>query len=405
MANALITSSIIAKEALMQLENNMVMGNNVHRTYKKEFVKVGDTVSIRKPVQFSTTKAVTRVNSDVTEKNANIRVQTQAHVSWNFTTADLTMSIEQYSERYIKPAMISLANTVDADLCALYKKLYFATGVAGTTPNAFLDIALMAQKMDEAAIPDDGNRKLVLNPAARWAMADGMKDVFNERRVKDSIDKGYLNTIANFEIFGDQNIVTHTKGVATGTPLVDGASQNVTYESRVNGENIWTQSLITNGWTNSTTDILLEGDLFTIVGVNSVNPISKADTGSLQQFTVREDADSGASTGPATLVISPPIITSGAYQTVTAAPANDAVIVVTASHAANLAFHKNALALVMCPLELPDGAAFKARESYNGMSVRVVKDYDITNDTDIIRLDILYGVEAIDPRLGGRLLG
>jgi len=145
--------------------------------------------------------------------------------------------------------------------------------------------------------------------------------------------------------------------------------------------------------------------VFTIAGVYSVNPVSKQSTGQLQQFTVMADANSGASTGPATLTVSPPIISSGVHQTVSAAPADDAAITVVNSHAANLAFHKNAFALVMCPLELPDSAGFKARESHNGLSVRVVKDYNVDSDEEIIRLDILYGVKAVDPRLAVRLLG
>lgn len=404
MANAIITPDIIAKEAIMQLENNLVMGNNVHREYKKEFVKVGDTVNVRMPVDFTVTDGATRSNQDVVEKNSNVVVDQRKHVSWKFSTQDLTLSVEQYSERYIKPAMIRLANTVDSSLAGLYKKVYHAAGTAGTPPATFAALAGVAQKMDEVAVPDDGQRKLVLNPAAHWGMADGLKGVYNQKRVEEMIGRGYLGQIANFNIFGDQNIKSHTKGVATGTPLVKGAAQSVTYASLTSGSSFWQSTLATDGWTVSTTGILKEGDLFTIAGVYSVNPISKESTGQLQQFTVLADADSDG-TGNATLTVSPPIIASGVHQTVTAAPADNAAITVTNSHAANMAFHKNAFALVMCPLELPDSAGFKARETHNGMSVRVVKDYDIDSDEEIIRLDILYGVKAVDPRLAARLLG
>ena len=405
MANAIITPDIIAKEAIMQLENNLVMGNNVHREYKKEFVKVGDTVNVRMPVDFTVTDGATRSNQDVVEKNSNVVVDQRKHVSWKFSTQDLTLSVEQYSERYIKPAMIRLANTVDASLAALYKNVYHCAGTAGTTPATFAALAGAAQKMDEVAVPDDGQRRLVLNPAAHWSMADGLKGVYNQKRVEEFIGRGHLGSIANFDIFGDQNIKSHTKGVATGTPLVNGAGQSVTYASLTSGSSFWQSTLITDGWTASTTGILKAGDVFTIAGVYAVNPISKESTGALQQFTVLADADSGATTGPATLTVSPPIIASGVHQTVSAAPADNAAITVVNSHAANLAFHKNAFALVMCPLELPDSAGFKARETHNGMSVRVVKDYDIDSDEEIIRLDILYGVKAVDPRLAVRLLG
>lgn len=404
MANAIITPSIIAKEAIMQLENNMVMGNNVHREYKKEFVKVGDTVNVRMPVDFTVTDGATRSNQDVVEKNSNIVIDQRKHVSWKFSTQDLTLAVEEYSERYIKPAMIRLANTVDASLASLYKKVYHAAGTAGTPPATFAAVAAAAQKMDEVAVPDDGQRKLILNPAAHWSLADGLKGVYNQKRVEDFIGRGYLGTIANYDIFGDQNIKSHTKGTATGTPLVNGGAQNVTYASLTSGSSFWQSNLITDGWTISITGILKAGDVFTIAGVFAVNPISKESTGALQQFTVISDVNSDG-TGNATLAVSPPIISSGVHQTVSAAPADNAAITVVASHAANLAFHKNAFALCMCPLELPDSAVFKARESHNGMSVRVVKDYDIDSDEEIIRLDILYGVKAVDPRLAVRLLG
>lgn len=404
MANAVITPTMIAKEALMQLENNLVMGNNVFREYKKEFVKVGSSVNVRMPVDFTVTDGASRTNQDVVEKNSNITVDKRKHVSWKFSTQDLTTTIEEYSERYITPAMIRLANQVDSDLCALYKQVYFTAGTAGTTPNAFSVLGAAAQKMDEVAIPNDGQRKLVLNPAANWSMADALKGVYSSKTVEDMIRKGSLGTIAGLDIYGDQNIYTHTKGTATGTPLVNGAAQNVTYASLTSGSSFWQQTLVTDGWTNSLTPALKQGDVFTIASVYAVNPINKTSTNQLQEFTVMADVNSDGS-GNATITISPPIISSGIFQTVSAAPADNAAITVKASHAANLAFHKNAFALVMLPLEMPDGAAFKARESYNGLSVRVVKDYDIDADEDIIRLDIFYGVKCVDPRLALRLLG
>jgi len=189
--------------------------------------------------------------------------------------------------------------------------------------------------------------------------------------------------------------------------LVDGATQNVTYAA---SKTTWTQSLITNGWTNDTADILLAGDVITLAGVNAVNPVpgegAKQDLGYLQQFTVTADAAAGATTGPATLTISPPIITSGPYQTVTAAPADDAAIVVLGTggtpYSQHLGFHRNAFALVTVPLVMPQGAAFKARATHKGLSIRVIRDYDITNDVEIIRLDILYGWKTIYPDIAAR---
>ena len=402
MPNAIITPSIIAKEALMQLENNLVFGSNVHREYKKEFVKVGDTVSVRKPVRFSVTDGAVASIQDVTESSTPFTINKRKHVAWKFTTQDLTLSIEQYSERYIQPAMISLANQVDSDLAALYRDVNYAVGTAGATPNTFAALGAAAEKMDLGAVPQE-NRKLVLNPTAHWAIADGLKSVFNQSRVENFIGKGYLGTIANFDLFMDQNVQRHTRGVLGGTPLVNGAGQTLTAPTSAQ-LTANTTALVTDGWTNSVANVLVAGDIITLANVNAVNPVSKQDTGQLMQFTVVSNASSNGS-GQATVTISPAIISAGPYQNVTAAPADNAAITTVNTHTANLAFHKNAFGLVTVPLELPDGAAFKAREQDKGISVRVIKDYDFTNDEDRIRIDIMYGVKTLYADLATRLLG
>ena len=414
MSNTLVTPDLIAKEALMQLENNLVFANACHREYVKEFTGgQGSTVSIRRPVKFVTSDGATRENQNVEEKTTNIAVDQRKHVSWNFSTQDLTLSIEEYSERYIKPAMITLANTVDRSLFGLYTRAWNSVGTAGTTPATYAAVAAAAQRLDEMAVPSD-SRHMLMNPAGRYAVTGSQATLeLGERKNRSAYERSQIGEIAMFETYSTQNVPTHVKGVATGTPLVNGASQNVTYANAVGAS--WSQTLATDGWTNSTTGILRAGDVFTIDGVFAVNPVpGEGATGKrvmpyLQQFTVLADANSGAATGPAALTISPPIITSGPHQTVSAAPADNAEITVfggaQTAWPVNLGFHKNAFALVTVPLEMPDGAAFKARETHKGLSVRVVKDYDIDADTDIIRLDILYGVKAVYPDLACRLVG
>ena len=412
MANALITPSIIAKEALVQLENNLTMANNVHREYKKEFVKVGDTVSIRKPVKFYAADGKTRVNQDVEEANTSITVDKQKHVSWKFSSKDLTLTVEDYSERYIKPAMIALANTIDRNGHALYTNVWNHVGTPGTTPANFAAAAAVAQRMDEMAVSTD-MRKLITNPAAGYAIAGTAQTLFMNGVNTQAYRKGSIGEIAGLETFRSQNIVNHTVGAHGGTPLVNGADQDTTYAL---AKNTNSQTLVTDGWTNSTTGVLKAGDVITIDGVFAMNPVpGEGTTGKLQmpylqQFTVLADANSGASTGPATITISPAIITEGPYQTVSAAPADNAEITVVSGTAStaypqNMGFHKNAFALVMCPLELPDGVEFKARETHKGLSARVVKQYSIDDDDDIIRIDVLYGWKAIYPDLAVRLVG
>lgn len=411
MANALITPSIIAKEALVQLENNLGMANNVHREYKKEFVKVGDSVSIRKPVKFYVADGKTRVNQDVEEANTSITVDKQKHISWGFSSKDLTLTIEDYSERYIKPAMISLANKIDRDGHSLYYNLWNHVGTPGTTPTDFDAMAAAAQRLDEMAVPTD-RRKAMLNPAAGYKIAGTATALYMQNVAQSAYRSGSIGEIAGLETFKSQNVVSHTVGALGGTPVVNGADQNVTYAA---SKSTNSQNLVTDGWSTSVTGVLKQGDVFTIAGVFAMNPVpGEGTTGKLQmpylqEFTVLADADSDGS-GNATLSISPAIITSGPYQTVSAAPDDNAAITIKTGTAAtaypqNLVFHRNAFALVTCPLELPDGVSFKARETHKGLSVRVVKDYSIDADEDIIRLDVLYGWKAVYPDLGARLTG
>ncbi len=404
MANSLITPSIIAKEALFQLHNNLVMAMCVHRDYRREFVKIGNSVSIRKPVKFTSTDGATISKQDVSEGTVSLTIDTRKHVAWEFNTEDLTLTVADYSERYILPANIRLANDVDFSLTGLYSSLWWSAGTPGTTPGTFTDLGQSAQYMDEVAIPDDGARKMILNPATRWNIADALKGVYDSQMPRDFIRKGMLGTLANFHIYQDQNVQMHTTGarVEDAAVAVNGAAQHSNSSPQAN-----TQSLITDGWGADTANSVLAGDVFTIAGVNSVNPISKQSTGRLMEFVVTAAAT--PSSNAATLTISPAIRTTGAYQNVDAAPADNALLTFKGNNSTNypqnLAIHKNALALVMVPLALPDGASFKARSQYDGISIRVIKDYSVTDDTDVIRLDIQYGVKAIYPDLGLRLWG
>lgn len=397
MPNSLLTPTVIAREGLMQLENNLVMAGNVHRDYKNEFVKIGDTVTIRRPVKFTVTDGATRSNQDVTENSTTLVINKRKHVSWKFNSQDLTLTIEEYSKRYIAPAAIALANQVDVDLMSLYSSVFWSTGTPGTTPNAFSFLGDAATKLDDGAVPDDGMRKLVWNPKARWSMADAMKGIAAAKTesIEGFIRRGFMGDLANFSIYGDQNVQRHTVGPLGGTPLVNGAAQIGA-------------SLVTDGWTAAAAPRLNAGDVFTIAGVFSVNPVSKQSTGVLQDFVVTAAVSSDAG-GNATIPIAPSIVTSGAYQTVSNSPADNAALTVKGTAATaypqNLAFHQNAFALVTVPLMLPDSVVFKARITHRNISIRIVKDYDIDADEEIIRMDILYGTRAIYPELANRIWG
>ena len=389
MGNTLITPSVIAKEALLQLENNVCMANLVHRDYKKEFVKVGSTVSIRKPVKFVASDGATRVNQDVSESTTSIVIDKQKHVSWEFSAVDLTLTIEEYSKRYIEPACIALANQVDRDLCGLYIDLYNSVGTVNSTPTAYTTFAAAARRLDEEAVPDDGKRVVVLDPAAAWSLignntaGSGITTLFNEEVVRKALREGYLGMLANMKTYKNQNISLHTPGSDFTTVTITTAGQ--------------TGSTITSAGGN-----FLKGDMFSIAAVNAVNPISRQSTGVVRNFVCTAD-------GTTSLSIRPSIISSGAYQTVNTTNLVNAVMTAigTASTAYtnSLAFHKNCFALVMIPIELPDSCAFKGRETHNNLSIAVVKDFDIDTYKEVIRLDVLYGVKTIYPEFGVRILG
>jgi len=402
MSNTIITPSIIAKVGLAQLQNNLVMGNKVYRQYSKEFVKVGDTISVRRPVQFSAQDGATAVNQDVTEGKFSVQMASRKHVSWSFNTQDLTLSVEDYNERYIRPAAIALANQIDYDLCGLYNKVWNWVGTPGQVVNSYADFALGPKRLDKMAVPQD-MRQSVLSPDDKWGMLGSQTALYIQGAANDAYRRGDLGDIGGVSTAMDQNIRQHTTGALAGSPQVDGANQNVTYATSKDSN---TFSLITKGWTGNTT--ILPGDVLTLDGCYSVNPKSKATTGVLQQFVVISGGPASGG-GAATLVLAPAMITSGPYQNVTAAPADSATITPlgtgATAYAQNLVFHKNAFALVTADLQMPDGVAFKAREAQDGYSLRVIKWYDGENDEEKIRLDVLYGVKAIYADLATRLSG
>ena len=395
--NSLLTPTIIAKEALMQLTNHLAMSRHVHTAYKNEFVKVGQTITVRKPNKFRAKKAQTRDNTDLSEPSTSITMSTQAHVSWAFSSVDLTTTIEDYSKRYISPAANALANVVDADLCGLYDDVYNSAGTPGITPATFAALGAAQQLLDDEAVPSD-TRVGILNPAANWALADGLKGTFAQQVAKDIMTKGWLGQIANLNLYSDQNVVRHTTGVftASATPVM-----NTTIDATAT-------EIVTKGW-DSTNNTVTVGDVFTIAAVYAVNPMSGASTGELRRFTVTEAATSDTTM---TIKISPSIVygATNPYTTVSAYPLADAALTFLGTEATaypqNLIFHPNAFALVTVPIEMPANV-WGARETDPdaGLSIRVVKQYDIDADEEIIRLDILYGVKTLYPELAVRLWG
>jgi len=411
MPNQVITPSLVAKEALVILDNNCVMANQVYRAYEPEFkntvngYKQGDTVSVRRPAQFQARRGNVAVAQDVVEGKTAIQINQQVGVDFKFSSSDLTLNIGELSERVIKPAMVQIVNAIDLDLMALYTNLWNWVGTPGNVINNFSKLGAAGQRLDEGAVPGD-MRSAVLSPADQWALLGTQTGLYMQDAAKDAYRKAKLGMIGDFETFKSQNVPSLVTGARGGAPVVNGAGQVTVYTGAA--ANTYTQTLAINGATASVAGFAKAGDVFTIAGVFAVNPVTKRVLPYLQQFVVTADATTDG-TGAANLTISPQIITTGAFQTVSAAPASGAVLTflgaANATYSQSLAFHKNAFALCMVPMELPPGAVTPHRESYKGLSVRVIPFYDGVNDVSTWRLDVLYGVKCIDPRLATRVSG
>jgi hypothetical protein len=412
MASTLLTPSIIAKEALMQLENNLVIGNLVHRAYEAEYgstnegSKKGSTITIRKPVRYTVRSGATVSMQDTVEGSTTIVVDQQKGVDLQFSSSDMTLKISDFSERYIKPAMSQLANQVDSDLYALFTTIPNWVGTPGQTVNSITDFNLAPQRLDEMAVPTD-KRRAILTPSDYYGMIGSFTSLYAKQgaTAETALRRAELGTISNIDTYMAQNVATFTRGTATNTtPLVDGSGTlSSTYASVATTNQ---QNITLKGAGNAVTYV--PGDVITLGSVYAVNPVSKAVLPYLKQFTV-VDGGTTTSGGAITFKITPAIIPTGAYKNVSAAPVDGATVTIlgTAStgYSQNLVFHENALALCMVPMEMPDGAVKKARESYKGLSVRLVGFYDGTNDINQWRLDVLYGVKSIYPELATRLSG
>ena len=403
MSNATLQASIIAAEAVQILDNELVMAKQVFRGYEDDFDKkvngynVGETITIRKPTDFTVRDGAIAAAQDVTEGSLTMTLNKRKGVDFLFTSQDLTTKISEISDRIIRPAMVQLANQVDSDLMALYKDIPNWVGTPGQTIDAFSDFALAPKRLDTTSVPSDG-RSAVLAPADYWGMLGSQTALYIQGANRDAYRDGSLGSIGGVDTYMAQNVPTFTTGSdLSGTVNQSIVSTTTTYASvkTTNQQTITTSSVSMNA-----------GDVFTIANVYDCNPVTKAQLPHLKQFVCVSYAANS-------LVMSPAMIWTGAFQNVAVASGttdlNTAAItgVGTAStgYPQNMVFRKNAFALVTKPLVSPPGAVDVGRQSYKGLNVRVIPVYDGINDQSMWRLDILYGVKTIDPRQAVRVSG
>jgi hypothetical protein len=411
MSNTTLTADIVAKTAVMILENECLMPKLVYRGYEEDFAKkvngytVGETISIRRPTDFTVRDGATAVIQDVVEGKTTFTVDKQKGIDFKFTSQDLTLQIEDLGERVMRPALIQLANQIDRDLFALYKHVNNHVTIPSGGIDSFADFALAATRMDLTAIPD-ADRSAVLTPTDHWALLGSQTALYMQDVAKGAYRNAKVGMIGGIDTYMSRNHATHLTGSrAAASDVIAAAFTGDTWAATKDTN----YSTINVGTLSGATVTIKAGDTLTIADVYDVNPVTKVALPHLKQFVVVNN-ETASGSAVAALEVSPAIIPSGAQATVAFASGVTDINgkAVTFKGAAsttfneNLFFHKNAFGLVMVPMVAPPGAVDVGRRSYKGLSVRVIPYYDGTNDESNWRLDVLYGTKCIDPRLAVR---
>ena len=401
MSNSLLTIDMITRKALAILENELVLTRNVNRQYDDSFAqegaKIGSTLRIRLPDRAIVTDGAALQVQDDNEQYTTLTVASQKHIGVNFTSAELTMQLDDFADRVLKPRISQLAASIDADVASIaYKGIYNSVGTPGTTPATSFALLQAQQKLNEFAAPMSP-RYATVNPAANAGLVEGMKGLFNPGgTISNQFKSGMMGTgvLGYDEINMSQSVRVHTTGnwgttiTSTGTIATQGT----------------TSLPISFTGTGSTWKV---GDVFTIANVFAVNPQTRESTGSLQQFVVTADL---TATTTGTLSISPAIYAGNvALATVNSFPQAGAAITmlgaVSSQYAQNLVYHKDAITFATADLLLPQGVDMASRQNHNGISMRIVRQYDINNDRMPCRIDVLYGAGVIRPSMAARLWG
>lgn len=417
MSNRILTPDVLAKETLAHLENGLGIAAKVHTDYSKEFTDVGDTINVKRPPRFVGQKNnldVSGHSNSINEAKFPIEIKRTTTVPFTIDPKDRTLSVsdEHIQDHYIAPAVTTLKESVEADVAQLGTQLYNFVGTAGSGIKTTKDLAAARVALTNSACPDNG-RCAFHSPDTSVELSENLKNVFPEEHSKLAIEQAKIAKAAGFMNYESTFLPWHTVGNYGGTPLVDGASQAVAYDDPDTVDSTKTVGdtdrfyLDTNGWSTGVTGLLKKGDVITIAGVYAVNPVSKLPTGHLRTFVLNEDANSDG-TGDSRLNLSPALITTGAHQTVDAAPADGAVITVktgaaNSSHRQSLAFHKNAFTLVTRPLNIPTTNMSTKTIMGNKVAISVTEWGDPKTLEHNYRLDILYDVHVNHALLGCRI--
>lgn len=408
MANSMFTVAEISKEIVRLMENDLVLGKAVGvDNLDTETLKSGGTTKVRRQMQYlgqDNNLDLSAYFEDVVEGTVTVTMDQTWSSKVTLSALDRTLSFDRYSDMVLKPMARRAAEKVEASIAALYPAFYWFDGTPGTVPATFASVA------DAGAVFTDGGnavngRMAFHSPVASAKLAGLIQGTYVNGNNKTALENARVGRFAGFDNYETVFAPTHTVGPLGGTPLVNGASQNVTYAT---AKDTWSQTLITDGWTASAAARLNAGDVFTIANVFAVNPNTKESTGRLQTFTVLAAASSDG-LGNLTATISPPIITSGAFQTVNAAPADNAALTIKTGTAGtayrqSLLLDPSAIALVSRPLDIPSGQGLKTSTvSGEHVTMSVSEWVDGNTLAQNMRFDMLWKPVVLDPRRGMRL--
>jgi hypothetical protein len=410
MSNNLLTISKITNEALMVLENELTFTGQVDRNYDDQFAvvgaKIGQTVNVRRPGRFLGAVGPNLVVEDFNETSVPVTLSTQFQVSTQFTTQDLALSLDMFSDRILKPAIATVANKMDRDgLVTAKNNTANIVGTAGTAPTGLITYLTAAAYLDSEGAPRDGRRSCTIEPFTSSTIVDSLKGLFvPTSQISDQYTKGLMGKDSGgMSWYMDQNVVSQTFGSYSSATL----SCNVTTATGFLTSGWAYSSNITIGATSAAAT-LNQGDTFTIAGVYAVNPQNRQSYGKLRNFVVQSTTAIGSG-GTATVTVVPAVITAGQFQNVsvtttgsqTVTPFNNTGV----TSPQNILMHRNAFTLACADLELPEGVHFAGRASDKelGLSIRVVRQYTINNDSIPTRLDVLYGWAPLYPELACRI--
>lgn len=392
MASTFLTPVAVTREALRILHQKLNFVGSIERQYDdryaKEGAKIGSDLKIRLPNEYTVADGATLSTQDTTETSVTLQVTRQKHVGLVFTAVDLTLSLDDFSKRVLDPAVTRLAAAIEADAMSMYKDVYQSiwNGGAAATYNKSLDGRVMLQR----ALAPANDRTANMDPLAMADIVKDTKTLFNaQAEVAKQYKEGYMGRAAGFDWVENTNWAAHTRGAGNGSYVVN------------------TSTGITSGTATITvatgSGTILKGDVFTVEGVYMVHPETKASLGVLQQFVATADYAGGGGA----VSVSPTPFTSGGRQNITIVSAGSGKAVVIAGTAStavgtSLLYQKEAFAFATADLVMPKGVDFGAREVFDGISMRIVRDYDINNDNLPCRVDVLYGYKTLRPQLAVR---